>query len=489
MANIIRMELQQSIIALKAKGWSDHRISRELGVNRRTVKRYHGDSKCTNSQTGKKGPASGCEPYREEFIRWFESGLSLERIHQDLISLHGFTGSYHSVYRFAKTLECGEQGKRVYRMECEAGEEAQVDYGTLYLPIGENGGKRKVHLLLVTLSHSRKSYVEAVLTQSTESFLRSLENAFRHFGGVPERLVPDNLKAAVIKADWYEPELNPKLRDFAEHYGTVILPARPYKPTDKGKVESGVKYVKNNALKGRGFTSLNEVNEHLRWWLESVADKRIHGTTKRQVQTHFEESEKSALKALPASLFPCFAEGPRKVHRDSYVEVKGAYYEVPAQYVGRETWVRWDAAMVRVFNKKMEPVAVHTRQGKGKFSRALGVGGCVGSPTQSLGYFRRKVIPMGDYTLRWADAVIASDKDRALRRLQGLLGLKGKHPTDRIDHAARKACIHGQYTLKELRLWIDSPHDQETFSFLQQHELIRNPNTYDGIAATGDLFD
>ena len=83
-----------------------------------------------------------------------------------------------------------------------------------------------MHVLIVTLSHSRKDYVEAVLNQSAESFLRSLENAFRHFGGVPERLCPDKLKAAVIKADWYEPELNPKLRDFAAHYGTVILPSR-----------------------------------------------------------------------------------------------------------------------------------------------------------------------------------------------------------------------------------------------------------------------
>ena len=116
-------------------------------------------------------------------------------------------------------------------------------------------------MLLVTLSHSRKGYVEAVLKQTTESFLRSLENAFRHFGGVPQSLCPDNLKAAVIKADWYEPEINPKLRSFAKHYGTVIMPARPYRATDKGKVESGVKYVKNNALKGKDFESPAQVNE------------------------------------------------------------------------------------------------------------------------------------------------------------------------------------------------------------------------------------
>ena len=96
---------------------------------------------------------------------------------------------------------------------------------------------------------------------------------------------------------------------------------------------------------------------------------------------------------------------------------------------------------------------------------------------------------MGEHTLVWADAMIASDKDRALRRLQGLLSFKGKYSKEQINQAARKACIHGQYTLRDLRRWIESSHDQETFSFLQQHELIRNPGNYDSLAQTSDLFN
>ena len=183
------MEVQQSIKVLKSKGWSDHRIAGELGINRRTVKRYASGSKCTNPRTGKRGPVSQCEPYRDRIKEAYQSGLSIELIYQDLKTTHGFTGSYHSIRRFVKTLKV-DQPERVHRMECEPGQEAQIDYGTLYLPIGENNRLKKVHVLLVTLSHSRKSYVEAVLRQTTESFLRSLENAFRHFGGVPQRLVP-----------------------------------------------------------------------------------------------------------------------------------------------------------------------------------------------------------------------------------------------------------------------------------------------------------
>ena len=139
MSNIIKMEVQQSIKVLKSKGWSDRRIAHELGINRRTVKRYGSHSKCTNPHTGKKGPVSQCEPHRDRIKEAYQPGLSIERIHQDLKTAYGFSGSYHSIRGFVKTLEADEP-ERVHRMECEPGREAQIDYGTLYLPIGENTG-------------------------------------------------------------------------------------------------------------------------------------------------------------------------------------------------------------------------------------------------------------------------------------------------------------------------------------------------------------
>ena len=110
----------------------------------------------------KKGPESQCEPHRDQIKQAYESGLSIERIHQDLKPAYGFTGSYHSIRRFVKALQVDEP-ERVHRMECEPGQEAQIDYGTLYLPIGENRRLKKVPVFLVTLSHSSKGYVEAVL--------------------------------------------------------------------------------------------------------------------------------------------------------------------------------------------------------------------------------------------------------------------------------------------------------------------------------------
>ncbi len=206
--------------------------------------------------------------------------------------------------------------------------------------------------------------------QDTETFIRTLENAFRHFGGVTATVVIDNLKAGVVRADWYDPDLNPKLEEFTRHYGTVLLPCKPRMPRHKGKVEAGVKYVQNNAVKGRSFESLGAQNVFLAQWEKNTAGKRIHGTTKRQVETYFAEIERPALRPLPASVFPSFEEALRTVHRDGYVEFKRAYYSTPPEYVGRQVWVRQESRILRIYNQRREQVALHALAEPGRLSRS-----------------------------------------------------------------------------------------------------------------------
>jgi hypothetical protein len=161
-----------------------------------------------------------------------------------------------------------------------------------------------------------------------------LENAFWALGGVPKIVVFDNAKAVVSQADWYDPELNPKIVEFCRHYGFTLLPTRPRTPRHKGKVERGVGYVQSNALRGRVFTSLAEQNEHLRHWERSVADTRIHGTTKKHVGQLFESVERAALGPLPQQRFPFYEEGKRRVSRDGHIEVKRSFYSAPPEYWG-----------------------------------------------------------------------------------------------------------------------------------------------------------
>ncbi len=372
MANVIGMTQKRAITGLWELKWSHRRIAKELGLNRRTVARYieeheleqqvsaGADSKCTISPAGnegskctivpagKSGRKSRCSPYSEHINGEIDKGLSAQRIWQDLVDDFGYEGSYDSVKRYVRNQKKRLSSGRIFRIEVLPGEEAQIDFGTgAWIEETPGGKKRRSWIFRIVLSHSRKGYTEAVFKQDTETFIRCLENAFRYFGGVPETLNLDNLRAAVTRADWYEPDIHPKLTSFCKHYGTVALPCRVRTPEHKGKVESGVKYVKNNAIKGRIFRSLMEECAFLRNWEETVADCRIHGTTRQQVRKHFDEVEKPALLPLPTGLFPCFQEGQRKVHRDSYVEVDGSYYEVPCEYIGRQVWVRWDGRTVK----------------------------------------------------------------------------------------------------------------------------------------------
>ncbi|MGE0480403.1 MAG: IS21 family transposase [Vicinamibacterales bacterium] len=320
------------------------------------------------SNTGSAGRRSRCEPLRAVILAKLEQGLTAQRIWQDLTAEHDFADSYQSVQRFVRTLGAATP-LPFRRMECAPGEEAQIDFGRgapLITPADPNrpGGRpqrRTTHLFRIVLSCSRKAYSEVVLRQTTEAFLRCLENAFRHFGGVPKALVPDNLKAAVLQAEWYDPELNPKILAFCQHYGTVCLPTRPRTPRHKGKVERGVGYAQSNALKGRTLSSLAEQNAFLAEWEATVADTRIHGTKRKPVGPFFAEVELPALAPLPVERFPFFHEAQRSVNRDGHVEVAKAYCSAPPEFAGRKVWARRDGRVVRVFDQQLRQIAIHAQ--------------------------------------------------------------------------------------------------------------------------------
>lgn len=512
MANCKSMAVTTSILGLYRRGWAKSQIARHLGLHRETVARHvrlaaAGDAAATSGEakpsilpagtegskpaivpSGKSGAEPGrrsqCEAHRQRITAQLEAGLSAQRIYQDLRDEQGFTGAYDAVKRFCGKLKARQPG-RIWRVECLPGEEAQVDFATGYYLEEAEGRRHKVHLLRVVLSHSRKGYTQAVERQSSEAFLRCLENAFRAFGGVPLTLNIDNLRAAVKRADWYEPELSPKLQQFSRHYGTEVLPCRPATPQHKGKVENGVQYVQNNALKGRTFRSLQLLNEHLRHWEVTVADCRIHGTTRRQVAQHFLEVERAALQALPVDLFPCFQEGQRRVHSDSHVQIGNAYYEVPAEYIGQDVWVRWDARLVRVFTPRFEPLCVLAVQRPGEFTAPLGVRGrCSGAVERDKVYWLRRCARVGEHCGLWALEVLAQRGDPGIRVLQGLVHMAGQTTGLQLDRACQQALGHGAYRLSDLRRLIAQPTTQVAMSFMDNHPLIRDMRDYTAFLET-----
>jgi transposase len=481
--NQLNVSLQHSITTLAANNWSARKIARELGVHRETVGRYlralEPDSKPAIVPAGSKaGRTSQCAPLAAVIEQGLLAGLSAQRIYQDLVAQHGFTGGYDAVKRFVRRL-AQKVEPPFRRMECLPGQELQVDFGQGAW-VSENGKRRRMHLFRGVLSHSRKGYSEAVWRQTSESFIRCLENAFRHFGGVTATVVIDNLKAGVIQADWFDPEINPKLEEFARHYGTVILPTKPALPRHKGKVEAGVKYAQNNAVKGRSFESVAAQNLFLTEWERNVADTRIHGTTRQQVGKLFETVERPLLQPLPAMVFPVFEEARRTVHRDGHVEFKRAYYSVPPEYVGCRVWVRQEARLLRVHNTRREQIALHALAEPGKFTTDLAH---VHSRKRHLiergaDYLLDRCRLIGPLTGTWAEAMHQTRGPQSLRVMLGLLHLAEKHPVPELEKAARLATHHGAWRLRDLKRLLELPGNVVQVDFLETHPLIRSLDAY-----------
>jgi transposase len=504
MANQLGMDKALAIKNLRTLGMSERAIARSLGVSRNAVRRHlegisSNDTKAptgsaptgsepSNDATAPTGSeamlqaaskplsASQCEPLREVILAKLEQGLDHRRIFQDLVEEHGFKSKYWSVNRFIKSL--GSDSELPFRrMEVEPGWELQVDFGAGRPCKDHTGVLRKTYIFRAILSHSRKGYTEAVTRLTTECFIRSLENAFWRLGGVPKTVVFDNAKCAVIKADWYDPELHPKIIDFCKYYNFTLLPTRPATPRHKGKVERGVDYAQENALKGRTFEGIADQNAHLEHWEKTVADTRIHGTTKEHVGKAFESREKPALAPLPSTRFPFFEEGKSKVSRDGHVSVGRAFYSAPPEYLGCEVWVRWNSQTVRLLNPRMESIAVHCTQLPGRFS-TLGEhihNEKIHTIERGIEYLLRKVRFIGPHATRWAETTIEDRGVAAARTLQGLLSLVKKYKTDKIDRACDTAWRSkaSSYRVVTRLLENDSAAQQQTMDFVDDHPIIR----------------
>ena len=263
----------------------------------------------------------------------------------------------------------------------------------------------------------------------------------------------------------------------------MILPTKPRTPRHKGKIERGVGYVQSNALKGRTFRSLAEQNQHLLDWEERIADTRIHGTTRKQVQLLFQE-EKPYLTPLPAGRFPSFEEGRRSVHRDGHIEVAKAYYSVPPEYTGRQVWVRWDGHLVRIFNRKMESIAVHVQVEPGTFQTHQQHlhAKKISQVEKGTVWLLRRSAMIGPQAEQWARQMLEARGVAGVRVLVGLLSLTRSHSRDEIDQACAIALTHGAIRLRTIRTLLHRGGPvQQQFAFLDEHPIIRPMADYESI--------
>jgi len=453
-------------------------IQRATGLNRRTIARYRTwasaqgllekplppleDLQQLIATTLELPPppqiVSSVAPYRELVVSLHRAGVAGTAIWQRLRE-RGYQGTLSSVYRFLHRLEPSYR-TAIVRVEREPGSEAQVDFGYAGRMLDPTTGTlRKTWAFVMLLAYSRHQYVEFVFDQALPTWLRLHVHAFGFFGGVPHRVVLDNLKAGIVKACFDDPQVQSTYRECAEHYGFLLAPCRPRTPEHKGKVEQGgVHYVKQNFLGGRVPTLITQANVDVRHWCLTTAGQRIHGTTKEAPLHRFEAVERGQLKPLPTTPYDVATWKRVTLQRDCYVVFEQAFYSAPFRLIGQSLWVRGGSQEVRLYTTRYELVATHPR--------APHPGGRVTHPDHlppekipgafwSRETCRARAAAVGPATVQLVDTLLADPVLDRLPRVIRVLKLCDRVGPPRLEAACARALHFGDLTYRTLTRILD----------------------------------
>jgi len=349
-----------AMVRLHGLGWGSKRIAAELGCARNTVKRYVAAGGWAPQRRGdRQRRLAGLERWLSERFRQHRGNCDVVR--QDLVREHGIVVSLRTLERAVAPLRQSLQAeaRATLRFETAPGRQLQIDFGEMRLSIACE--TVKLHLFVATLGYSRRAYVRVFRHQRQSAWFDGLEGAFRHFNGVLREVLLDNPKALVAHHDAQTREVrfNERLLAFARHWGFRPRACAPYRARTKGKDESGVKYVKRNAIAGHRFDSWAALEAHVAWWLREVADARVHGTTGEPPRHRFDRDEAAALRPLNGR--PPFGEVRelvRRVQGDCAIELDTNSYSVPWRLVGEMVQVTVAEGQIRVSHAGHE-IAVH----------------------------------------------------------------------------------------------------------------------------------
>ncbi|MGH8059566.1 MAG: IS21 family transposase [Candidatus Entotheonellia bacterium] len=453
-------------------------IQRATGLNRRTIARYRTwasaqglleqplppleDLQQLIATTLELPPppqtVSSVEPYRDIVVPLQQAGVAGTAIWQRLRE-RGYSGALSSVYRFLERL-APPHPRATVRVEREPGAEAQVDFGYAGLmrdPV--TGALRKTWAFVMVLAYSRHQYVEFVFDQALPTWIQLHGHAFTFFGGVPHRIVLDNLKAGIVKASFDDPQVQSTYRECAEHYGFLLAPCRPRTPEHKGKVEQGgVHYVKRNFLGGRVPTLISQANVDVWHWCLTTAGQRIHGTTKEPPLRRFEAVERAQLKPLPAMPYDLAVWKRVTLHRDCHVVFEQAFYSAPFRLIGQLLWVRGGRQEVRISTTRYELVATHPRAPR---PGARGTHPDHLPPEKIPGAFWTRATcqalaaEVGPATAQLVDTLLADAVLDRLPRVIRVLKLRERVSPQRLAAACARALHFGDLSYRTLKRILD----------------------------------
>lgn len=384
-AKLIGREVWGAIRALFEAGRKKKEIARELDLDIKTVRKH------LNRTWGpqKRRPRGTSLDGYAEFLRGRapEVGFNGEVLLRELRGM-GYAGSYSALaaYLSPRRVEWRGGVMATVRYETAPGEQAQVDWGQTLVWIGQE--KVRVHVFTMILGYSRRIFARAYFGERLEHLLDGHERAFAHFGGRTETLLYDNPRTIVLRKQEAigHVEWNPTFKDRIDFYGIKPRLCRYYRAQTKGKVESGVKYVKRNALVGKRFRDLDELNAYLLTWCAEVADQRIHGTTHEKPAERFLREKLIAVNARKPTPYERVAN--RHVSSDAFVEVETNRYPVPFEWAGRHVSVRILRDEVIVSAEGEKPLKQARLAGKHQTARWTG-------PVRHLPRAERSGVPDG----------------------------------------------------------------------------------------------
>jgi transposase len=352
----------QQIEELVRQGVSRAAISRLTGFDPKSIRKYlkqPGSGPRFGPRQPRPSQLDRFRPYIDERLR---AGVWNAVVLLGELRRRGYSGGYTILKDYLQPLRESARSVAVRRFETPAGKQAQLDWGYLG-EIEDNGRKRKLWVFVLTLGHSRAMMAAATTDQRLPTLLRLHEEAFRQLGGVPHEILYDRMKTVIEGTDERgETRWNRAFADFARYWGFTPRACRAYRPQTKGKVESGVKYVRRNFLCGRTATSLEDLNNQLRAWVWETANRRVHGTTHQPVLESW-TSEKAVLQPLDSRPpYPLTDDEPRRVSRDAFVAWRSNRYSVPWPHAGAAVRLRERAGRLEVF-RGPERIAVHEPAG------------------------------------------------------------------------------------------------------------------------------
>lgn len=491
---MLEVAMHTTIRTLFKRGVSKSEIARMLGVDRKTVRKVL--SKPEDEPIQKKPHPSMLDTHREYIESKLALDLTAARILQDLKREFDFDGKYSAVRDYVRKLK-GVSQKAYMVLHCLPGEEAQVDFGYIGT-LKINGKYKKAWVFVMVLCYSRYMYAQIVLDQSVKTFILCHVNAMRYFGGVPQTVKLDNLKAGVMDTNFYEPLIQRTYASFAAHYGFLPQPCRVYTPTDKGKVESGVDYVKDNCFKGRNFNDYDEACLFLDEWLQKIANVRVHGTTRKVPAELLDKEEKAKLGPLPVHDFIFSCSQKATLNTNCHLSYKGLYYSAPHQYIGMELDIIEVNNLLKVYFEGSE-IAVHTLDTieKGKYvtnnthyptSKNI-------TPQDIRDRQRLEMAQMGNGALGFFEAFIGREGigKYDYRSITGILALRKKYDNHTIDEACKRALHYGSLTYSIVRKICEKGlvalpvGDNETYLNTGPTEVARDLAEYTDLCESGGI--